>query len=166
ALPPASMQSPAIAVDAPKIFPVKGQMLLFDARPDTLKFMVLDGDQYLIPRRDGKILAGSTVEQDNFNKTTTAEARNRLNTFALNLLPSLKNFPVVKHWAGLRPGTEHGVPYIGKHPKISNLCINAGHFRNGLVMGPASAQLMVDLVLNRPTAVAPEPYKLTRPTNT
>ena len=166
ALPPASMQSPAIAVDAPKIFPVKGQMLLFDAKPDTLKFMVLDGDQYLIPRRDGKILAGSTVEQDNFNKTTTAEARNRLNTFALNLLPSLKNFPVVKHWAGLRPGTEHGVPYIDKHPKISNLCINAGHFRNGLVMGPASAQLMVDLVLNRPTAVAPEPYKLTRPTNT
>ena len=160
ALPPASMQSPAIAVDAPKIFPVKGQMLLFDARPDTLKFMVLDGDQYLIPRLDGKILAGSTVEQDNFNKTTTAEARNRLNTFALNLLPALKNFPVVKHWAGLRPGTEHGVPYIDKHPKISNLCINAGHFRNGLAMGPASAQLLVDLVLQRTTQVAPEPYQL------
>ncbi len=149
------------AADAPKISPVKGQMLLFDAEPETLKFMALDGDQYLIPRRDGKILAGSTVELDDFNKTTTAEARDKLNAFALNLLPALKNFPVVKHWAGLRPGTEHGVPYIDKHPEISNLCINAGHFRNGLVMGPASAQLMVDLVLNRPTSVAPEPYKLT-----
>jgi Glycine/D-amino acid oxidases (deaminating) len=121
----------------------------------------LDDDQYLIPRRDGKILAGSSVEQDGFNKTTTTEARDRLNTFAVNLLPSLKSFPVVKHWAGLRPGTEHGVPYIDKHPEINNLYINAGHFRNGLAMGPASAQLMVDLVLNRPTSVAPIPYQLT-----
>lgn len=150
-----------IGGDAPKIAPVKGQMLLFDAQPETLGYMVLDGDQYLIPRQDGKILAGSTVEQDDFNKTTTTEARDRLHAFALNLLPSLKNFPVIKHWAGLRPGTEHGIPYIDKHPGIGNLYINAGHFRNGLAMGPASAQLMVDLVLERPTAVAPEPYQLT-----
>ena len=145
--------------DAPKIAPVKGQMLLFDAEPDTLNTMVLDGDRYLIPRRDGKILAGSTVEHDEFNKTTTTEAKDRLNAFAVNLMPALKNYPLIKHWAGLRPGTEHGVPYIDRHPEISNLHINAGHFRNGLVMGPASAQLMVDLVLNRLTAVAPEPYQ-------
>ena len=148
--------------DAPKIAPVKGQMLLFDAEPKTLSHMVLDGDQYLIPRRDGKILAGSTVEEDDFNKTTTAEARDRLTAFAVDLLPSLKDFPVVNHWAGLRPGTDHGIPYINKHPEIGNLYINAGHFRNGLAMGPASAQLLVDLVLNRPTAVAPEPYQLSR----
>ncbi|WP_333876594.1 glycine oxidase ThiO [Methylobacter sp.] len=152
---------PAEIDDAPKIAPVKGQMLLFDAQPETLSYMVLDGDQYLIPRRDGKILAGSTVEQDEFNKTTTTQARDRLKAFAVNLLPSLNDFPLIKHWAGLRPGTEHGIPYIDKHPNISNLYINAGHFRNGLAMGPASAQLMVDLILERPTAVAPEPYKLT-----
>ena len=151
---------PEIMGDAPKIAPVKGQMLLFDAKPETLRTMVLDGDQYLIPRRDGKILAGSTVEQDDFNKTTTTAARDRLTEFALKLLPALKNAPLIHHWAGLRPGTEHGIPYIDKHPEISNLSINAGHFRNGLVMGPASAQLMVDLILNRPTAVAPEPYML------
>ncbi|MGR8997856.1 MAG: NAD(P)/FAD-dependent oxidoreductase [Gammaproteobacteria bacterium] len=154
---------PEITGTAPTISPVKGQMLLFDAKPETLRTMVLDGDQYLIPRRDGKILAGSTVEQDNFNKTTTTAARNQLTEFALSLLPSLKNAPLIHHWAGLRPGTEQGIPYIDKHPEISNLSINAGHFRNGLVMGPASAQLMVDLILNRPTAVAPEPYQLSRP---
>ncbi|MGZ5027329.1 MAG: glycine oxidase ThiO [Methylobacter sp.] len=153
---------PATIADAPKIVPVKGQMLLFDAQPETLSYMVLDGDQYLIPRRDGKILAGSTVEQDDFNKTTSTEARDRLHAFAQNLLPSLNNFPVIKHWAGLRPGTEHGIPYIDKHPEIGNLYINAGHFRNGLAMGPASAQLMADLILKRPTAVAPEPYQLNR----
>ena len=154
---------PWIMGDVPKIAPVKGQMLLFEAQPETLRTMVLDGDQYLIPRHDGKILAGSTVEQNGFNKTTTIEARNRLNEFALNLLPALKNAPLIHHWAGLRPGTEQGIPYIGKHPEISNLSINAGHFRNGLVLGPASAQLMVDLVLGRPTAVAAEPYQLSRP---
>jgi glycine oxidase len=154
---------PEIMGDAPKIAPVKGQMLLFDAQPKTLRTMVLDGDQYLIPRRDGKILAGSTVEQDDFNKSTTTAARDQLTEFALTLLPALKNAPLIHHWAGLRPGTEHGIPYIDKHPKICNLSINAGHFRNGLVMGPASAQLMADLILGRSTAVAPEPYQLSRP---
>ncbi len=147
--------------DAPKIAPVKGQMLLFDAQPETLRHMVLDDDQYLIPRRDGKILAGSTVERDDYNKTTTQDAKDRLHAFAVKLLPSLNDFPVIEHWAGLRPGTDHGVPYIDKHPDIGNLYINAGHFRNGLAMGPASAQLMVDLILERTPQVAAEPYKLT-----
>jgi glycine oxidase len=153
---------PELLTNIPEVAPVKGQMLLFDAKPDLLRTMVLDGDQYLIPRRDGKILAGSTVEQDNFNKTTTSIARDRLTDFALTLLPALKKAPLIHHWAGLRPGTQEGVPYIDRHPDINNLSINAGHFRNGLVMGPASAQLMVDLILNRPAAVAPEPYKLSR----
>ncbi len=151
---------PAQANQAPNIAPVKGQMLLFDTEPDLLPFMVLDDDQYLIPRRDGKILAGSTVELTDYNKSTSDEAKDRLSAFALDLMPALKNYPLVKHWAGLRPGTENGIPYIDKHTDISNLYINAGHFRNGLVMGPASAQLMADLILNRPTSVTPEPYKL------
>jgi glycine oxidase len=153
---------PELLTNIPEVAPIKGQMLLFDAQPDLLRTMVLDGDQYLIPRRDGKILAGSTVEQDNFNKTTTSIARDRLTDFALTLLPALKGAQLLHHWAGLRPGTQEGIPYIDRHPDIINLSINAGHFRNGLVMGPASAQLMVDLILNRPTAVAPEPYKLSR----
>jgi glycine oxidase len=146
--------------DPVNIAPVKGQMLLFDTLPDTLKFMVLDGDQYLIPRRDGKILAGSTVELADFNKMTTADAKERLTDFAVHLLPALKNYPVINHWAGLRPGTDQGIPYIDRHPEIRNLAINAGHFRNGLAMGPASAQLLVDLVLERTQHVAPEPYRL------
>ncbi|MDP2903637.1 MAG: glycine oxidase ThiO [Methylovulum sp.] len=149
--------------EQPQIAPVKGQMLLFDAEPDTLPFMILDGDQYLIPRRDGKILVGSTVEQDDFNKTTTSTAKDQLSAFALNLLPALNNFPLVKHWAGLRPGTQHGIPYIGRHPEISNLSINAGHFRNGLVMGPASAQLLADLMLDRKASVVTKPYQLSSP---
>ncbi|MGZ8094867.1 MAG: glycine oxidase ThiO [Methylosarcina sp.] len=154
---------PELSTIAPSIVPVKGQMLLFEARPDTLTHMVLDGDQYLIPRRDGRILAGSTVERLDFDKSPSPEARERLLEFAFHLMPSLKQFPLIHHWAGVRPGTEHGIPYIDRHPDIANLSINAGHFRNGLAMGPASAQLMADLILERSTKVAAEPYRLTSP---
>lgn len=153
---------PAIRGNRPQISPVKGQMLLYAAKADTLRTIVLDGDQYLIPRLDGNILAGSTVETDTFDKTTTSEAKDQISNFALKLLPALKDCPLVKHWAGIRPGTQNGVPYIDKHPEISNLSINAGHFRNGLAMAPASAQLMADLILGRTTSVDPEPYRLNR----
>lgn len=152
-LPQSSIQLP--------IQPVRGQMLLFDAKPDTLKYMILDGDHYLIPRRDGKIIAGSTVEQVGFEKITTSEAKEKLYQFATDLLPTLKNYPVCEHWAGLRPGSPEGIPYIGFHPDIDNLSINAGHFRNGLVMGPASARLLADLILQRPTQLDPIPYAIT-----
>ncbi|MCQ8105794.1 FAD-dependent oxidoreductase [Methylomonas sp. SURF-2] len=145
-----------------QIQPVRGQMLLFDAQPDTLQHMILDGDHYLIPRRDGKILAGSTVEQAGFSKVTTPEAGDHLHAFATNLMPELKNYPVCAHWAGLRPGTPKGIPYIGFHPDLDNLSINAGHFRNGLVMGPASARLLADLILRRTPHINPEPYALRR----
>ncbi|MCK5871375.1 MAG: FAD-dependent oxidoreductase, partial [Methylococcales bacterium] len=117
---------------------------------------------YLIPRADGKILAGSTVEQTEFNKSVTDDARESLHQFAIELMPSLKNAPLLHHWAGLRPATKHGVPYIDHHPEIQNITINAGHFRNGLVMAPASAQLMTDLILERPPSLDPHPYQLTR----
>jgi glycine oxidase len=146
----------------PQIAPVKGQMLLFQAQPEILPYMVLDEDHYLIPRRDGKILAGSSVEHVGFDKSTNQLTKNKLKSFAFDLFPELKNFFLLAHWAGLRPGTEHGIPYIDNHPEIENLSINAGHFRNGLTMAPASAQLMADLILNRPAVVACEPYKLTR----
>lgn len=149
-------------LNKPQIAPVKGQMLLFQAQPDTLSRMVLDGDHYLIPRRDGKILAGSSVEHDGFNKSTSTETKTRLKSFAFDLLPVLKDFFLLAHWAGLRPGTEHGIPYIDNHPEIENLSINAGHFRNGLTMAPASAQLMADLILKRSPVIDPQPYQLTR----
>jgi len=145
---------------SPDISPVKGQMLLFDAKPETLLHMVLNDDQYLIPRRDGKILAGSSVEHTAFDKSTSNETKDKLASFAIDLFPALKDFPITHHWAGLRPGTKQGIPYIDKHPEITNLSINAGHFRNGLVMGPASACLMADLILDRKPCVDPAPYKL------
>lgn len=142
------------------IQPVKGQMLLYDGPLELLKTMILDNSHYLIPRRDGKILAGSTVEHAGFDKTPDAQTRQELHDFAITLFPTLKNLPLIKHWAGLRPGTEQGVPYIDNHPEIENLSINAGHFRNGLVMGPASARLLAALLTGQEPPFSPEPYKI------
>ncbi|HCT99050.1 MAG TPA: glycine oxidase ThiO [Methylococcaceae bacterium] len=146
-------------IEAPEIYPAKGQMLIFEAPPETLKHIVLHGEHYLIPRRDGKILVGSTVEYHVFHKDVTVEAHESLFNFASHLLPSLNTAPMIKHWAGLRPATEDGVPYIGRHPEITNLSLNAGHFRNGLTMAPASAQLLADIILNRPSVVDPQAYQ-------
>ena len=140
------------------IMPVKGQMLIFDSPPGLLKHMVLSGGRYLIPRKDGKILAGSTLENAHFNKSTTDAAHEALHCFATRLLPALKHYRIEKHWAGLRPGSPAGIPTIGPHAQVSNLFFNCGHFRNGFVMAPASARLLANHILRQPPIVAPEPY--------
>jgi len=142
------------------VMPVRGQMLLFRAQPGQLQRIVLSEGHYLIPRRDGLVLVGSTMEEVGFDKTVTEEARDGLAEIACNLAPVLKTARVEKHWAGLRPGSPTGVPYISAHPKVEGLYINAGHFRNGVATGLASAQLMADIVFNRPASVDPEPYSL------
>jgi len=142
------------------VMPVRGQMILFRGPPGLLNHVVLHEGHYLIPRRDGRILIGSTMEEVGFDKTVTDEARNDLAAVARTLVPALANIPVERHWAGLRPGSPTGVPFISAHPKVEGLFINAGHFRNGVVMGLASAELLADLVLDRPPTVDPTPYAL------
>ena len=68
--------------------------------------------------------------------------------------------PVERQWAGLRPATASGVPIIGQHPEIKGLYVNSGHFRNGFTMAPASARLLVDLILSRPPLTDPAPFRL------
>ena len=142
------------------IEPVRGQMIMFEATPGLLCHITLSGDHYLIPRQNGLVLAGSTLEYTGYNKETTEAARKTLTEKALHLLPALSGYRVIKHWAGLRPGTSTGVPYIGEHPQIHGLFVNAGHFRNGVVMAPASAQLLADCMLGRDSFTRFEPYSL------
>jgi glycine oxidase len=143
-----------------EVAPVRGQMILFRAEPGVLQHIVLHHDRYLIPRRDGRILVGSTLEYTGFEKETTAEALEALRAFALEMLPALKDYPVEHHWAGLRPGSPAGIPYISEHPEIDGLYVNAGHFRNGVVLGPASAHVMASLITGAESDIGPLPYGL------
>lgn len=144
----------------PQIEPVRGQMILFLARPGQINHVTLYRDRYVIPRRDGHILIGSTLEHTGFVKETTGEAKEALYRSAVELFPLLKRTPIEDHWAGLRPGSPSGIPYIGAYPGTEGLYLNAGHFRNGVVTGPASACLVTDLILGRAPIVDPSPYAL------
>lgn len=138
--------------------PVKGQMILYKCAEDFLSSMVLAGGRYAIPRRDGHILVGSTLEHAGFDKTPTEAALASLKASAEALLPALKEAEVVGHWAGLRPGSPEGIPFIGELPAHPGLWLNCGHYRNGLVLAPASCQLLTDLLLGGEPIIDPLPY--------
>ncbi len=138
--------------------PMKGQMILFKCAEDFLPSMVLAKRRYAIPRRDGHILVGSTLEDVGFDKTPTEDALESLRATAIDLLPGLADAEVVKHWAGLRPASPEGLPFIGAVPGYEGLWLNCGHFRNGLVLAPASCQLLTDLMVGRAPCIDPVPY--------
>ena len=142
----------------PKIEPVLGQMILLRTRPGLISRITLEQDRYIIPRRDGRVLFGSTLEHTGFEKRTTVSVRDELHEIAVSRFPTLRSFPIEHHWAGLRPFSPKGIPYIGQHPDIAGLYINAGHFRNGVVLGPASARLLTDIILRHEPIVSPDPY--------
>lgn len=138
--------------------PVKGQMILYKCAADFLPAIVLAKGRYAIPRRDGHVLVGSTLEHAGFDKTPTEDALESLKASAVELLPALANAEVVGHWAGLRPGSPEGIPFIGPVPRHEGLWLNCGHYRNGLVLAPASCQLLADLMLGREPIVDPALY--------
>lgn len=141
------------------IRPIRGQMLLFRTKPGTLRTIILKNGIYLIPRLDGHILAGSTLEDVGFDKTTTEEAKAMIHAQATGILPLLEEAQLVQHWSGLRPGSPDNIPTIDRHPQLENLYINSGHFRYGVTMAPASAEILANLILKRPQALDITPYR-------
>ncbi|RYY78718.1 MAG: glycine oxidase ThiO [Moraxellaceae bacterium] len=132
--------------------PIQGQMILFKAPAQWLPTMVMHQGIYLIPRLDGHIVCGSSTDDVGFNTDVNTETGLQLQHTAYQLVPELQNMPIVHAWAGLRPSVPDGVPYIGQMPldqtsALSNLWLNCGHFRNGLVMAPASARLLKQQML-------------------
>ena len=141
------------------IKPMRGQMLLFTAAPDLLLHIVYREGIYLIPRRDGHILAGSTVEDVGFDKSTTEAVGQMLYDAATDILPALHSIPLIQHWSGLRPGSPDNIPTIGRHPLVENLYANTGHFRYGVTMAPASARLLADFIAGRKPALDMTAYQ-------
>lgn len=143
----------------PNIRPIRGQMLLFKLEPGVLDTIVYRHGLYLIPRRDGHILVGSTLEDAGFDKSTDLPTRQRLHAEAAELLPRLRSIEPVRHWAGLRPGSPDNIPIIDRHPDFDNVFVNTGHYRYGVTMAPASAELLVDLMEGKTPALDPTPYR-------
>jgi glycine oxidase len=128
------------------IKPMRGQILLYQIPQHSLEHIIYRDGFYMVPRRDGYLLAGSTLEDVGFDPRTTEEVKLELQAKAEAIVPSLKHAPIIKHWSGLRPGTPDNLPTIAQHPSIENLFLNTGHFRYGLTMAPASAARIAKVV--------------------
>lgn len=134
--------------DAPlPITPVRGQMLLFQLDEPLGCPIVNDRSRYIVPRRDGFVLVGSTVEEVGFDASPTANGIATLQQFAQDYFPVLSPQRRVQQWAGLRPASYDGYPYLGKLPGFENAWVATGHFRIGLQLSPITAQLISDLIL-------------------
>jgi len=127
--------------------PVKGQMLCLVMQPrDLIKHVVRTPDVYLIPRSDGRLLVGATVEEAGFDKRTDVATIQRLHRAALALVPALKDAKILEDWAGLRPGTPDALPILGA-TTTPGYYVATGHFRDGILLAPITAQVMAQVII-------------------
>jgi len=124
--------------------PVKGQMLCLIART-LLKHVVRAPEVYLIPRSDGRVIVGTTVEEAGFDKRTDLAVIQHLHRAAIVLAPELRNAKILEDWAGLRPGTPDALPILGATSK-PGYYVATGHFRDGILLAPITAHLMAQLI--------------------
>jgi glycine oxidase len=129
----------------PPVAPVRGQIVELSLSDQPLPSVVSSDEVYLVPRPDGTVLLGSTLELVGFRKGVTAEAVQRLIAAAVRLVPSLKAARFVSAWSGLRPGTTDGLPVLGRSP-VPGLFYATGHYRNGILLAPVTAKILADLL--------------------
>jgi len=142
--------------------PVKGQMLCLAMPSRTLiKHVIRSPKVYLIPRSDGRLLVGATVEEAGFDKRTHPATIQRLHKTALELVPKLTDARILEDWAGLRPGTPDGLPILGTTP-IPNYYVATGHFRDGILLAPITAQIMSDVLEGRDSGFRLSPFSVSR----
>lgn len=140
-----------------RVKPIKGQMLLVGGPPDFCQHMILDGESYLIPRSDGRILIGSTLEDVGFDKSVTLGATGDLAARGARLMPGLGKLPIITSWAGLRPGTPDRLPYLGRAP-VEGLIIATGHYRNGILLAPITAEVVASLLSGQAPPIDLAPF--------
>jgi glycine oxidase len=127
--------------------PVRGQMLALLPRGAGLRRVLRSAQGYLVPRRDGRIVAGSTSEEAGFEKRVTPEGVRKIFDAALELFPGLADAELVETWSGLRPGTPDDLPILGP-TDVEGLLIATGHYRNGILLAPVTAKLTRDWIVD------------------
>jgi glycine oxidase len=141
--------------------PARGQMLALRGDSTVFDYTLNSGHCYLVPRRDGRVVVGSTVEYTGFQKAVTAEAIGSLLNAATELAPVLAGFELIETWCGLRPDTSDHLPILGRSG-IDNLILATGHFRNGILLAPATADLIVEVITQGRSPVDMAPFGVER----
>ena len=125
--------------------PIRGQMIsLGRGSGRVIEHVIYSSRGYVVPRVDGRVLVGATVEDAGYRKEVLPEAIEQLRDAALEIAPSLGNFDIKEAWAGLRPFSEDGFPVIGRVPGREGLFVATGHFRNGILLAPITAKIVAD----------------------
>jgi glycine/D-amino acid oxidase-like deaminating enzyme len=146
--------------------PVKGQMFAVDSRgraaertvDHLLERVIHAADCYIIPRDDGRLLVGATLEEAGFRKGPTPRGIATLMRAAVAIVPAIDDMPLVETWAGFRPATPDGLPVIGRDRYADGLFHATGHYRNGILLAPITAAAIADLVTNATPAVDLAPF--------
>ena len=141
-----SVTTSAHAAEQVQIEPVRGQMLCFKPEQTIARHVVYGREGYLVPRRDGRLLAGSTSEHVGFDKSVTDEGINGIRLMAQKIAPALSSVPTVDSWAGFRPRAADDLPVLGPDSEIDGLFYATGHYRNGILLAPITAQVIADLL--------------------
>ncbi len=142
--------------------PMRGQIVLLRPESPLLERIYYEGARYLVPRRDGRILVGSTVEDVGFDRRTVSHVVEWLLNFAHDVVPDLRTAQFETVWSGLRPGNGDGFPYLGRAPHLENLYVATGHFRAGLHLAPGTAVVMSQLIRGQQPQVDLEPFRVDR----
>lgn len=142
--------------------PVRGQIVLLRTAQPLLSHVINVGLEYLVPRPDGRVLVGSTLEDAGFELGTTPPAINRMLQFAHRLVPALTTAEVETTWSGIRPGSPDGLPWIGRSPTAANGYVATGHFRAGWHQSTGTAQLLADLITGAEPPLDLAPFAVDR----
>jgi glycine oxidase len=128
-----------------RVTPAKGQMMALRCGAVKLRKDLWSGHMYLVPRHDGRIIAGSTVEYEGFDRSVTVAGMKKILGGAISLVPALESAHIEETWAGLRPDTPDHLPILGP-TDLDGLLIATGHFRSGILLTPVTARLIREWV--------------------
>lgn len=142
--------------------PVHGQLLAMETAPPLFRHVVDSPRCYLVPRADGRVIAGATSERVGYRKTVTPWGIRRLLDGAVEIAPALDHVPLVETWSGLRPGTPDGLPILGRDPDVPNLLYATGHFRNGILLTPLTGEAIGAMLLGNEPAWDLDAYGIER----
>ena len=131
-----------------KVEPIRGQMMSFDARPQLCRHVIYTPRGYIVPRQDGRLLAGSTSEHAGFAKQVTAGGISTILANAQEISPAIANLPLVDTWSGLRPRAPDNLPVLGPCDEIGGLFYATGHYRNGILLAPVTGELIAEAVVD------------------
>jgi glycine oxidase len=156
-----SMQVEGNGLPPGSVRPVRGQIALLDTRPPLLSRVVFSGHGYVVPRPDGRVLSGSTMEEVGFEKAVTAGGLRHVLDVAMGIAPALERAPVVETWANFRPASPDGEPILGPGT-VPGLLYATGHTRNGILLTPVTADAIAAAILGTTAPVDLAPFSPAR----